>query len=142
MRGAKAAFAKLQSRINAVINLEGMALGHVYNAGIAVHRLRIDAKAAGGHSWLHYGQPSAVHGILQLGNRILELNVPHSPRTTINIGMIDGGHAINAIATEASLWIDLRSVSADVVLELRNQVSDPGRSGADQGSHYHDGNGW
>lgn len=123
LRGAKAAFAKLQSRINAVINLEGLALGHIYNAGTAVYRMRIGASAAGGHSWLHYGKPSALHGILQLGNQILELKLPRSPRTTMNIGMIDGGQAINAIATEASLWLDLRSVSPDILRDLRERVS-------------------
>ena len=122
LRGAKAAFSKLQSRINAVINLEGLALGHVYNAGTAVHRLRIKASAAGGHSWLHYGKPSAIHGMLELGNQILTLDVPHSPRTTVNVGMIDGGQAINALATEANLWLDLRSVSTAVLNDLRDQV--------------------
>ncbi len=123
LRGAKAAFAKLQSRINAVINLEGLALGHIYNAGTAVYRMRISARAAGGHSWLHYGKPSALHGILELGNQILALKLPQSPRTTMNIGMIEGGHAINAIATDASLWLDLRSVSPIVLRDLREQVS-------------------
>ena len=123
LRGAKAAFAKLESHIKAVINLEGLALGHIYNAGTAVYRMRISASAAGGHSWLHYGKPSALHGILELGTKILELNLPQSPRTTMNIGMIDGGHAINAIATEASLWLDLRSVSPDILRDTREQVS-------------------
>lgn len=123
LRGAKAAFAKLQSRINAVINLEGLALGHIYNAGTAVHRLRISASSAGGHSWLHYGKPSAIHGIFALGNKILELEVPDSPRTTMNVGMIDGGSAINAIASEASLWLDLRSVNTEVLSDLLDQVS-------------------
>ena len=82
LKGAKAAYARLKDKIDAVINLEGLALGHVYNAGTAVHRLRIRASAAGGHSWLNFGKPSAVHGILALGNRILALDVPQSPRST------------------------------------------------------------
>ena len=123
LRGAKAAFAKLQSGLDAVINIEGLALGFVYNAGIAVHRLRILASAEGGHSWLHYGRPSAIHGLMELGNKIAKLAVPKSPRTTINIGMIDGGHAINAIATNASLWLDLRSTDTATLIDLRRQVA-------------------
>lgn len=122
LRGAKAAYACLRQKICAVINLEGLALGHVYNAGIAVHRLRISAKAEGGHSWLHHGRPSATHAIMKLGYQIASLEVPVSPRTTCNIGMIDGGHAINAIATEASLWLDMRSVCAGALAELRQRV--------------------
>ena len=122
LRGAKAAYACLQQQVCAVINLEGLALGHVYNAGIAVHRLRISAKAEGGHSWLHYGRPSATHAVMKLGHQITRLEMPASPRTTCNIGMIDGGHAINAIATEASIWLDMRSVCAGVLAELRQSV--------------------
>jgi tripeptide aminopeptidase len=124
LKGIKAAFAKLQSKLSAVINLEGLALGHIYNAGIAVHRLHIKATADGGHSWLHYGRPSAIHGIMELGAQINRLKIPSQPRTTFNIGMIDGGHAINAIATNASLWLDMRSVDPKSLNKLRKAVYD------------------
>jgi len=65
--GMRAAFDQLKGRIACVINIEGLAFGHVYNAGIAVRRFHITASASGGHSWLHYGRPSAVHAILALG---------------------------------------------------------------------------
>ena len=122
LKGAKAAFAKLKSSISAVINLEGLAFGHIYNAGIAVHRLHIKATADGGHSWLHFGRPSAIHAIMELGSRITKLKIPSEPRTTFNIGMIDGGHAINAIGTKASLWLDMRSVSRKSLDDLRKSV--------------------
>jgi acetylornithine deacetylase/succinyl-diaminopimelate desuccinylase-like protein len=107
--GMKAAFERLQPHICQVINLEGMAFGHVYHAGIAVRRLHIEATADGGHSWLNYGRTSAVHGMVELGARITALRPPQTPRTTFNIVMIDGGQTINAIATKASLWLDMRS---------------------------------
>lgn len=120
--GMKAAFARLGGQVRAVINLEGMALGHVYCAGIAVRRLHITARTSGGHSWLHFGKPSAIHGIMTLGARIAALETPQSPRTTFNIGMIDGGTTINAIAAEASLWLDLRSEDSKALAALENAV--------------------
>ena len=105
-----------------MINLEGLAFGHIYNAGIAVHRLHITATADGGHSWLHFGRPSAIHGIVQLGAKITALDVPSQPRTSFNIGMIDGGHAINAIGTKSSIWLDMRSVSPSALDTLRKKV--------------------
>jgi acetylornithine deacetylase/succinyl-diaminopimelate desuccinylase-like protein len=122
LKGAKAAFATLKDKINAVINIEGMALGHIYNAGIAVHRLHITATADGGHSWQHFGRPSAIHAIVELGAKITALDVPTTPRTTFNIGMIDGGHAINAIGTKSSIWLDMRSVSPSALDTLRKQI--------------------
>lgn len=120
--GMKAAFATLRDRIALVINLEGMAFGHVYRAGIAVRRLHITATADGGHSWLHFGRPSAIHGITRLGAAITAIQPPRIPRTTFNIGMIDGGQTINAIATRASLWLDLRSESPAALAALENEV--------------------
>jgi len=120
--GMKAAFERLQPHISQVINLEGMAFGHVYHAGIAVRRLHITAAAAGGHSWLNYGRASAIHGIVELGARIVALHPPQSPHTTFNIGMIDGGQTINAIATRASLWLDMRSEDVTTLSTFEQKV--------------------
>ncbi len=120
--GMKAAFAVLRDHIALVINLEGMAFGHVYRAGIAVRRLHITANTDGGHSWLHFGRPSAIHGIVRLGAAIASIHPAHTPRTTYNIGMIDGGQTINAIATHASLWLDLRSEAPGALAALENEV--------------------
>jgi acetylornithine deacetylase/succinyl-diaminopimelate desuccinylase-like protein len=122
LKGMRAAYDRLKERTGAVINLEGLAFGHIYHAGIAVHRLHITAKADGGHSWLHYGRPSATHGIVELGAAITAIKPPDAPRTTYNIGMIDGGQAINAIATEASLWLDMRSEKEEALADLRDRV--------------------
>jgi tripeptide aminopeptidase len=120
--GMKAAFERLRPHITQVINLEGMAFGHVYHAGIAVRRLHITATAEGGHSWLNYGRASAIHGMVELGARITALRPPQTPRTTFNIGMIDGGQTINAIATRASLWLDLRSEDSATLAGFEQKV--------------------
>ncbi len=122
LRGMRAAFTHLKSHIGSVINLEGLAFGHVYHAGIAVHRLHITAQAEGGHSWLHFGRASAVHGIMALGAQICRLVPPSSPRTTFNIGMIEGGQSINTIASSAGLWLDMRSEQSAALRKLVEQV--------------------
>jgi di/tripeptidase len=40
------------------------------------------------------------------------------PRTTFNVGRIEGGKSINAIPQEASMDVDLRSAGADELLKL------------------------
>ncbi len=120
--GMKAAFARLKTRISRVINLEGMAFGHVYHAGIAVRRLHITAKTGGGHSWLNFGRPSAIHGIMQLGAAITTLKTSESPRTTYNIGLIEGGQSINTIAASAGLWLDLRAETSTALAPLEASV--------------------
>ncbi len=120
--GMKAVFEQLRQRIQYVINLEGMAYGHVYHAGIAVRRLHITAQGEGGHSWLNFGRTSAIHGIIELGAQITRLRPPESPRTTFNIGIIEGGQSINTIAAEAGLWLDLRSEESAALARFEREV--------------------
>lgn len=122
LKGMRAVFERLQQHTALVINLEGLALGHIYHAGIAVQRLHITARGPGGHSWAHFGRPSAIHHLMKLGARLTEIELPASPRTTYNIGMIEGGHAINVIAAEAALWLDMRSEGLGALDALRRQV--------------------
>lgn len=124
LKGMRAAYEKLKQRVGMVINLEGLAFGHIYHAGIAVHRMHITAIGEGGHSWLHFGRPSAVHSILELGAQISRMSVMTMPRSTFNVGMIEGGQAINAIGTSAGLWLDLRSEDQKALEQMRQQVYD------------------
>jgi tripeptide aminopeptidase len=122
LNGVKKAYQRLQDKIGVVINIEGLAFGHVYHAGISVHRLHITAQTEGGHSWLHFGRPSAIHVIVQLANKITHLTPSINPRSTFNIGVIEGGQSINSIASEAGLWLDLRSESQAELEKLKNVV--------------------
>ncbi|MBN2304109.1 MAG: M20/M25/M40 family metallo-hydrolase [Anaerolineae bacterium] len=122
--GIRAVWEKLGQRLGAAIVIEGMALGRVYHAGIAVRRLKITCHAPGGHSWLHFGNPSAIHGLIKLGARLLALSPPITPRTTYNIGLIEGGHSINSLATTAALYLDLRSENPTSLQVLEQQVRD------------------
>ncbi len=122
LRGMRAAFARLKDRVAGVVNIEGLAFGHVYHAGIAVKRLHVTCHTPGGHSWLHFGRPSAIHALMMLGAKIAALKPPASPRTTYNIGVIDGGTSINSIASSASLWLDMRSEDMGALGTLEDDV--------------------
>lgn len=122
LRGMRAAYERLKTSIAGVINLEGLAFGHIYHAGIAVKRLHITAHAGGGHSWLHFGRPSAIHALMQLGAKITAIRPPDRPRTTYNIGLVEGGVSINTIAASAAMWLDLRSEQSDALMLLERDV--------------------
>lgn len=122
LRGMRRIMDHLGAQARATIVLEGMALGHIYHAGLGVRRYRIITHAEGGHSWLHFGRPSAIHTLVQLGAKITELTLPAAPRTTFNIGTITGGTSINTIAREASFDLDLRSETTGALASLAARV--------------------
>lgn len=109
-------------RLKACIVIEAMAIGRVYHSGIAVRRLEISTQAAGGHSWLHFGQASAIHELVKICAEICRIEVPQEPRTTFNIGMIHGGQSVNSIATSALCYLDMRSTTSEGLAELEVAV--------------------
>jgi tripeptide aminopeptidase len=111
-----------QSGPLAYIVVEGMALGQIYLRGLGVHRYRLSVRTAGGHSWIDYGQPSAVHELTALSTRITALQLPRSPRTTLNVGVISGGSSVNTIAAEAMLELDMRSENTSTLENVVKQV--------------------
>lgn len=123
LRGMREIVQRFAGEPRAYIVLEGMALGQVYHRGLGVKRFRIKVETAGGHSWVDYGKPSAVHEITALTSQLLELPVLDSPRSTMNVGVISGGTSINTIAAEAHIELDLRSEDIPTLEQLVDSVN-------------------
>jgi len=128
LRGMKAVVERFGDKPRAYIVLEGMALGHVYHRALGVRRYQITVKTAGGHSWVDYGRPSAIHELTRLASELAALKLPSAPRTTLNVGKISGGISVNTIAPEAALELDLRSEGRETLLEAARQVEALARS--------------
>jgi tripeptide aminopeptidase len=122
LRGMRKVVARYEDRVKAYIILEGMALGQVYHRGLGVRRYRVSVNTAGGHSWVDYGNRSAIHELGLIISQLLEIEIPEEPRTTLNIGVISGGISVNTIAAEAHLELDLRSISTETLHHLEESV--------------------
>jgi tripeptide aminopeptidase len=119
LRGMKAVVDRFGNDPRAYIILEGMALGQIYHRGLGVRRYRVQVNTKGGHSWVDYGSPSAIHELADLVVKIKSLPVPIDPRSSMNIGVINGGTSVNTIAAHASFELDLRSENS---LALNNLI--------------------
>ncbi|MGH2541856.1 MAG: M20/M25/M40 family metallo-hydrolase, partial [Ardenticatenaceae bacterium] len=122
LRGMWALMQRLQSRIGAVVVLEGGAFGVVIHRGTGIERRRLTVETEGGHAWSDFGAASAVHELCHIGSLIASLEIPASPRTTYNLGAIQGGASINTIASEASALLDLRSEDPAALAQLSESI--------------------
>jgi acetylornithine deacetylase/succinyl-diaminopimelate desuccinylase-like protein len=122
LRGMRSLVDHFGSGPLAYLVLEGMALGQIYHRGLGVRRYRLTVRTPGGHPWIDYGRPSAIHELTALSTRIAALKLPRTPRTTLNIGVISGGSSVNTIAAEAMLELDLRSENTGMLEALVGQV--------------------
>lgn len=122
LQGMQGVVQRFGATPQAYIILEGMALGSVYHRALGSQRYRIQAHTAGGHSWVDYGQPSAVHELARLAAGLGALPVPTQPRSSLNIGVFQGGTSVNTIANQAELMLDLRSEGPQALGQLAAQV--------------------
>ena len=106
---------------SAFIVVEGGMFGYVLHEAIGVQRFRVSVKTSGGHSWSDFGRTSAIHTIAHLIADIDSIELPPTPKTTYNVGMLYGGTSINTIASHASFDLDLRSESAESLQKLVDQ---------------------
>jgi tripeptide aminopeptidase len=121
LRGARAAVQRYRDRLGAVIAIDGR-LGAIVTEAVGSKRWRITVHGPGGHSYSGFGQPSAIHGLCRIIAAIADLQVPQHPKTTFNVGMIEGGTSINTIAPRACALIDMRSVGVAALEQLADQV--------------------
>jgi tripeptide aminopeptidase len=120
--GMRAIVDRFGDRPLAYLVVEGMALGQVYHRGLGVQRYRLTVDTPGGHSWVDYGRPSAIHVLAEIVTRLSNLTLPDEPRTTLNVGTISGGTTVNTIAAHAQLELDLRSENPDLLSRLSDHV--------------------
>lgn len=97
--------------VRALIAVEGHGIDSLAIGGVASIRYRCAITGPGGHSWTNRGRPSAIHQLIEAGERVLRCAHP----AAVNIGTIGGGTAVNAIADHAELLIDLRHGDQRVV---------------------------
>jgi acetylornithine deacetylase/succinyl-diaminopimelate desuccinylase-like protein len=122
LAGMQAVVEHFGPRAGAYIILEGLGLGQVCHRGLGVLRYRVTAETAGGHAWGNYGAPSAIHELAGVISAITALPVARKPRTSLNIGVIQGGTSVNTIASSAWFEIDLRSEDQATLTRLANRI--------------------
>ena len=100
-------------KIDAFISLDGPGVERITNKALGSRRYRVRFSGTGGHSWGDFGAANPVHAMGRAVARLTSYPAPQHPRTTFNVGRVEGGAGVNVIAREASMDVDLRSESAE-----------------------------
>lgn len=121
LRGVKA-LVRDHPEIDGFISVDGVVPDTITSRATASRRWRVTYKGPGGHSFIDFGRPSAIHALGRAITAIDELQPPASPRTTFTVGTVNGGTSVNAIASEASMDIDIRSDGAAELAALEARI--------------------
>jgi tripeptide aminopeptidase len=122
LRGMRAVVEAYRPRLRAVIVLDGSGTDHVTTKALASRRLEAVITGPGGHSWSDFGMPNPINALVRGSVRFINTKVPAAPRTTFNLGQIEGGTSVNSIPFEAKLKVDIRSESEDELIRLESAL--------------------
>ncbi len=111
--------------IGAYLVVEGGSYGNIFNRAVGVRRFKIEVTTPGGHSWGDFGRASAIHVLSRIIADIDRIPIPAAPRSSFNIGVIEGGTSVNTIAASASCLLDLRSLEKDSLESLNSLIWQP-----------------
>lgn len=128
LRGVKALF-RDHPEIDGFISVDGIdsvaehaSRSKVVYQATGSRRWSVTFIGPGGHSSENFGNPSAIHAMGRAIARIGDIKPPTNPKTTFTVGIVSGGSAINAIAAEAQMQIDLRSNGSTELAAIEKQV--------------------
>ncbi len=122
LRGMRALIDAYRTKLRAVIVLDGSGVDHVTTKALASRRMEVVITGPGGHSWSDFGIPNPISALVRGSVRFINTKVPMSPRTTFNLGQVEGGTSVNSIPYEAKLKVDLRSESEDELVRLETAL--------------------
>lgn len=112
------------SSIDYTLVLDGAGTDSIVTQALGSKRFQITMHGPGGHSWSDFGVPNPIVALSRAIASFADTNVPTDPKTTFNIGVIQGGTSVNSIPEEATMRVDLRSASADELVRLEKALRD------------------
>jgi tripeptide aminopeptidase len=132
LRGMRALVDAYKKHLKYVVAIDGSATEYVTTAALASRRVEITLSGPGGHSWSDFGVPNPIHALGRGIARFVSARVPESPRTSFNVGEIEGGSSVNSIPSRAQMKVDLRSESEAELAKLESFLRESIQSGVDE----------
>ncbi len=98
-------------KIAAFLVLDGAQTDHITARALGSRRFEVVFTGSGGHSWSDYGTGNPVHALCRAVALFADARVEATPKSSINVGVLEGGAGVNAIPAQARAKVDIRSES-------------------------------
>jgi tripeptide aminopeptidase len=108
--------------IGALVAIDGAGTDTIIAEGLGSRRYEVTMRGAGGHSWSDFGVPNPIEALARVIERFTRTPVPATPKTTYNIGTIQGGTSVNSIPQLAVMRVDTRSASVNELDKLERAL--------------------
>jgi acetylornithine deacetylase/succinyl-diaminopimelate desuccinylase-like protein len=124
LRGVRYLFSHgaFRDGVDAFVSLDGPGLERITNRALGSRRFRVTITGPGGHSWGDFGIVNPVHALGRAIAKFAAYPAPLSPRTSFNVGIIEGGNSVNAIPEKASMTVDARSLCVEEIDRIESYL--------------------
>jgi acetylornithine deacetylase/succinyl-diaminopimelate desuccinylase-like protein len=113
---------KWSANIASLVVLDGAGTDTIIAEGLGSRRYEVTIRGHGGHSWSDFGVANPIVGLARVIDRFTRTPVPGAPKTTYNIGIINGGTSVNSIPESATMRVDTRSASVEELDKLERAL--------------------
>ena len=120
LKGSRQLMADYGDRTVEVVSFDGYYSGIAGDA-VGSTRYEVTVRTEGGHSFGSFGNRNAIHELSKIITELYQVQVPETPRTTYNVGVISGGTSVNTIAQEVKMLYEYRSESLDCQRAVKEQ---------------------
>ncbi len=110
-------------RLESIVVVDGANIDHITTRALGSRRFEIAFSGPGGHSWSDFGVGNPLHALCRAVALFSETRLDGVPKSSINVGLIEGGSSVNAIAQMARAKVDVRSESNEKLDELVDVLS-------------------
>ena len=111
-----------RERVAAHVVLDGAGHEVAVTHALGSKRYLVTITGPGGHSWTDAARPNPVVVLSRAIARLGDLALSTKPRTTLNVGTMEGGTSVNAIPERAAARFDARSTDAEQLIRLEVEI--------------------
>jgi acetylornithine deacetylase/succinyl-diaminopimelate desuccinylase-like protein len=98
-------------QIRSYVIVDGANTDHITTRALGSRRFEVTFSGPGGHSWSDFGVGNPIHALCRAVALFAETRLDSGPKSSVNVGLIEGGSGVNAIAQAARCKVDIRSES-------------------------------
>ncbi|MFL1462713.1 M20/M25/M40 family metallo-hydrolase [Roseococcus sp. DSY-14] len=123
LRGVRHFFAQHPRRhqVTGFLTVDSPEVERIVTGGIGSKRYRVTFRGPGGHSFAAFGLVNPVYALADAARAVAAIRAPREPVTTHCVSVVGGGTSINAIPEMATMEVDLRSASAEVLARIEGE---------------------
>lgn len=134
LRGVRHLFTRgaYRNRITAFISLDNSGLSEITTEAIGSRRFHIVYSGPGGHSFADFGVVNPMVAMAKTVEQLYRTPIRPGEKSSYSASIVHGGSSINAVPSQVTLDVDLRSGSAVALDELVERLKSAVSQGVDQ----------